>query len=249
MGLSVPDLRRLFHGGNITIVMIKTYIISTKQLEEETVFSEALKTVSFERRRKIGRLRHEKDKQRSLAASIALDGALKEYGLRERDMEYDFGRQGKPCFRHYPALHFSISHAGGYAVCSIGPKENGNDIERIRSGKERVAKRFFTQEEISWIQEAPSLKEQEERIFRIWTMKESFLKVTGRGMSLPLQSFSFLIEDCGKIHLSQSFDQKRYFFKEYDITSVFKEEAAYTISVCSEDEQMAGELRRLYFEG
>ncbi len=229
--------------------MIKIYIVSIRQLEEEAVFERALAAVSLDRRRKIERLRHEEDKRRSLAAALALDGALKEYGLRERDMEYDLTQQGKPCLRHCRDLHFSLSHAGEYAVCSIGPLANGSDIERIRGGKERVAQRFFTPQEYAWIQKAPLQREREERIFRIWTMKESFLKVTGRGMSLPLDSFFFLVEEDGTVQLHQSFDQKNYFIKEYDITSVFPEETEYKITVCSESPVFSEKLRQVFFEG
>lgn len=227
--------------------MIKIYIMAIRQLEEETVFGRALETVSSGRRQKTERLKQEKDKRRSLAAAIALDCALKEYGLRERDMEYDLTPQGKPCLRYRPDLHFSLSHAGEYAVCSIGPRANGSDIERIRSGKERVAQRFFTPEENEWIQKASSQREREERIFRIWTMKESFLKVTGCGMSLPLDSFSFLLEEDGTVGLRQSFDQKKYFIKEYDITSVFKEETEYKIAACSESPVFSERLRQVFF--
>ena len=32
------------------------------------------------------------------------------------------------------------------------------------------------------------------RMFRMWTMKESFLKVTGQGMTLPLKDFSVIVD-------------------------------------------------------
>lgn len=240
MGLSLPHLRRLFHGGNIiAVVMIKTYVTDIRQFEKEAVYGGMLEAVSPYRRQKIDSLRHEKDKMRSLGAAVSLNRALREYGLQEKTMRYDLGEHGKPCFRDYPELFFSISHSGEYAVCSIGSGEIGNDIEQVRSGKERVAERFFAPEELAWIRKADSVKERDERIFRIWTMKESFLKVTGLGMSLPLQSFAFCVEENGQILLRQSFDEKTYFLKEY----LIKEEACgYKISVCSESPEFAPDI-------
>lgn len=249
---------------------IKTYIINIKQFEDEAVFSNAVEGISPYRRQKIALLKNDKDKRRSLGAAVALDAALKGCGLEERVMEYDLGEQGKPYFRYNPELHFSLSHSGDYAICSIGGGEVGNDIERVRSGREKVANRFFAKEELDWIYRAGPADELEERIFRIWTMKESFLKVTGYGMSLPLNEFAVIIEDGvesfskelemhlassrfempargvmeenASINIRQNVNDKTYYMKEYDMPEVFGESERYKISVCSEAGDFAPEL-------
>ena len=71
-------------------------------------------------------------------------------------------------------LPFSYFYPGGRTetisasatICSIGDQDIGNDIERIREGKEQVAERFFTGEELSWIADAGTVREKDERIFR-----------------------------------------------------------------------------------
>lgn len=250
----------------------KTYIINVRRFEDEAVFCKALETVSPYRRQKIALLKNEKDKNRSLGAAAAFNAALKEYGLDERMMEYDIGKQGKPYLRYNPELYFSLSHSGDYAICSIGGKEVGNDIERVRSGREQVAKRFFAKEELDWIHRAESADEIESRIFRIWTMKESFLKVTGRGMSLPLNEFAVMVEeglenqsfleaaemqqsssaldmlpcsvmeDSVDISIRQNVNDKTYYIKEYAMPDAFGEDERYKISVCSESMNFAPEL-------
>ena len=154
--------------------MIKTYIINIRQLEDEAIFKKMLEFASPYRRQKIALLKNDNDKRRSLGAAIALDKALGGYGLEERAMEYELGSNGKPFLRYHPEIHFSLSHSKDYAMCSIGSEELGNDIEWVRDGKEKVAERFFAEEELAWIKNAVDLKERDERIFRIWTMKESF---------------------------------------------------------------------------
>lgn len=222
--------------------MTKTYIINVRQLDGEAAFKEAVDKISPYRRQKIALLKHEKDKKRSLGASLVLNAALKEYGLEERSMEYDLGKQGKPVFRYYPELHFSLSHSGDYAICSIGEQDIGNDIERMRDGKERVAEHFFAKEELVWMKEAKLPKEREERMFRLWTMKESFLKVTGLGMSLPLSSFSVVVDNDNAIRLRQQVNDRTYFMKEYAMLAEYKEETGYSISVCSENSDFASDL-------
>ena len=101
--------------------MIRTYIMDVRQLESESAFDKAIQAVSPYRRQKIALLKHKKDKNRSLGAALSLNAALKAYELEERSMEYDLGKQGKPVFRYYPEIHFSLSHSGDFAICSIDP--------------------------------------------------------------------------------------------------------------------------------
>lgn len=248
MGLPIPDLRRLLYGGGcIESYMTKTYIINVRQLETKAVFEEALACVSLFRRQKIAHLKQQKDKNRSLGAALALHKALQGYGLEERDMEYDLGEQGKPALCHYPEIRFSLSHAGDYAICSIGEAENGNDIEWVRSGKENLAKRFFAEEELAWMWQAAYPAEREERMFRIWTMKESFLKVTGLGMSLPLRDFAVLIEEGDKISLRQTVNSTRYYMKEYMMPKEYEMDNKYKIAVCCVAPDFAPELEKVVY--
>lgn len=227
--------------------MIRTYVMNIRQLEKETDFQTALLTVSSYRKQKIAVLKNKKDKCRSLGAALALNAALQFCGLCEKNMEYVLGNQGKPMFRDYPALHFSLSHSGDYAICSMGEQEVGNDIERVRSGKLRVAERFFAEAEKAWLYQAKLPEEQESRMFRIWTMKESFLKVTGLGMSLPLRDFTICIKTDGEIGLQHSLNDNIYYLKEYALPDAFQEMTDYKISVCCEAPEFAPEAEAVFF--
>lgn len=219
--------------------MIRTYIINIRQLEDEALFRNMLELTSPYRRQKIAVLKNDNDKRCSLGAAIALDKALEGYGLEERAMEYEFGSHGKPFLRYYPEIHFSLSHSKDYSICSIGIEELGNDIEWVRSGKDNVAERFFAAEELAWIKNAVDSKEKDERMFQIWTMKESFLKVTGFGMSLSLKDFAVIMEENRNIKLRQTVDDKVYHIKEYALPLIFNEQAEYKIAVCSPDPDFA----------
>lgn len=219
--------------------MIKTYIINIRQLEDEALFRKMLEFTSTYRRQKIALLKNDNDKKRSLGAAIALDKALGGYGLEERAMEYELGSHGKPLLRFHPEIHFSLSHSKDYAVCSIGSDDIGNDIEWVRGGKDNVAERFFAAEELAWIKNAMDSKERDERMFQIWTMKESFLKVTGLGMSLSLKDFAVIFEENENIKIRQSVNDKTYYMKEYALPLIFNEQAEYKIAVCSPDPDFA----------
>lgn len=210
--------------------MIYTYYIDVTQFDNETLFQEKLKLLSPYRQQKIALLKHAKDRNRSLGAGIALDHALETYGLKERSVEYEFGEWGKPSLKYQPNIYFSLSHSGDYAICSIGDREIGNDIELIKHGRLKVADRFFAKEELEWMYAVQDEEEITQRMFRIWTMKESFLKATGKGISLPLGDFAVIVdEDKDKIRVKHSYNAKFYHMKEYaDVDG-------YRVAVCCEE--------------
>lgn len=210
--------------------MIYTYYADARCLDNETLFREKLKLLSPYRQQKIAILRHERDKNRSLAAGLLLDHALAAFGLQERSMEYEIGEWGKPALKYHPEICFSLSHSGAYAICTIGDKPVGNDIERIREGRLKVADRFFAKEELSWLYETEREEERMQRMFRLWTMKESFVKAIGRGMSLSLQDFVIHMDgESGRARVWHSVDAKYYHLREY------REIAGYCTAVCVQD--------------
>lgn len=210
--------------------MIETYYINVTQFENEALFQEALNLLSPYRQQKIALLKHEKDKNRGLGAGIVLDHGLETYGLRERETEYEFGEWGKPSLKYHSDIHFSLSHSGDYAICSIGDKPIGNDIERVREGHLKVADRFYAPEELAFLYAVQDEEEITRRMFRIWTMKESFLKVTGRGISLPMGEFSVMIDEkVGKIQVKHSCNDMNYHMKEYG------EIPGYRAAVCCQE--------------
>ncbi len=210
--------------------MICTYYADIRCLENEALFREKLKMLSPYRQQKIAILRHERDKNRSLGAGLLLDHGLDVYGLQERSVEYEIGEWGKPTLKYHPEICFSLSHSGDYAICTIGDKPVGNDIEYVKDGRLKVADRFFAREELDWLYDAGTPDERTQRMFRLWTMKESFLKVTGRGMSLSLKDFVIHMDEAsGRARVRHSVDAKYYYMREY------QEIDGYCTAVCAQE--------------
>ncbi len=210
--------------------MIHTYYADIRCLENETLFREKVKQLSPYRQQKIAILRNDRDRNRSLGAGLLLDHGLAVYGLQERSVEYDIGQWGKPALKYHPEICFSLSHSGDDAICTIGDRPVGNDIEHVREGRLKVANRFFAEEELAWLYEAETEEERTGRMFRLWTMKESFLKVIGRGMSLSLKDFVIRMdEESGRARVRHSFDAKYYYMREYG------EIDGYCTAVCAQE--------------
>ena len=90
---------------------------------------------------------------------------------------------GKPVLEGREDLHFSLAHCAGMAACLVSPTPCGVDVEAIRPLRARVIRRAFTPDEARQIAGSPC---PDETFFRLWTLKESFVKATGAGISYGL---------------------------------------------------------------
>ena len=142
--------------------------------------------VSSDRYTAAMRFRFDEDKKRTLLAH-----ALLAYAVRQNhpDMVLPLSTQadeyGKPHLyinKGQDEIHFSLSHSGDHSVCVLADSPVGIDIEKSGDNKEDIASRFFHKEDLKYINDSESF-------FRIWTLKESYIKAVGLGMRIPLDSF------------------------------------------------------------
>lgn len=97
-------------------------------------------------------------------------------------LEYTYGEKGKPYLKNYP-YYFNISHSGEYVFCVLSENEVGADIQQRKPlSDNRIAERFFTEEEIEGLEKCAFSKEREQLFYRLWTRKESLGKLTGEGI-------------------------------------------------------------------
>jgi 4'-phosphopantetheinyl transferase len=131
----------------------------------------------------------------TLAGEVLARYAIARYtGDTAREVSLIFGEKGKPHPESHPGIYFNISHSGVYVVCAVGEVETGIDVERIRTVNLRVARRYFSDQEIHDL-EALSGDEQMAYFITLWTIKESYLKAVGRGLTQNLNSFTVVRKD------------------------------------------------------
>ena len=179
-------------------------------------------TISEYRLKKAKNYKNEDDRKLSILSSLLLDKALREYGLCEKDMQYSTNDYGKPYFINAKELHFSISHSGDYAMVVMSDKEIGCDIQQIKDINMGIADRFFTADERECVKST-------EDFFRIWALKESFIKAVGKGLAIPLNSFTIKGLKTDKPYCE--YEGKIYRFKEFDNIN------GYCIAVCKEEKE------------
>jgi 4'-phosphopantetheinyl transferase len=90
-------------------------------------------------------------------------------------------------------LCFSLSHTRGLSVVGVTREaEIGVDVEQASRSVNaaELSRRFFSPEENAALEELPPGRLQ--ALFPLyWTLKEAYIKALGRGLSHPLDSFSF----------------------------------------------------------
>lgn len=133
--------------------------------------------------------RHGAARTQGFAASLLLEYAVsQQFPWVVHPLAISVAEGGKPYLVSEPGIHFSLSHSGGWAVCAVSDHPVGVDIEQCEPGRRDVAARFFHPEEVRHLNTLlPSARD--DAFYKLWTLKESFVKTTGRGLDLPLRSF------------------------------------------------------------
>ncbi len=211
---------------------IYLYKLETKYLEENR--EQLLTSLCQWRREKAEKIKNPKVQLVSIAAGLLIQKVFSERLSIDKDaISVVLGDQGKPMFLFPPdrnekcekehSFHFNLSHSGDYIALAVSDANVGIDIECKEDKGLRVAKRCFTESEYAYI-----MAEKEElrmQAFRdIWTMKESFLKFTGTGISVPLHSFSIDMENHAAV--TDSGEKVKFFLHR------FGTDPEYSMAVC-----------------
>ncbi|MDE5789414.1 MAG: 4'-phosphopantetheinyl transferase superfamily protein [Clostridia bacterium] len=166
--------------------MLKLFAIKNSCLDDDKTFEKYLAIVDNARRGKTLKLSVREKRSQSLAAGVIVTLALERLGY-DGGVEISYGEHGKPRLTQPEGLFFNISHSGEWTVAAFSDGEVGVDIQQIKPVDARLADRFFTAEERQALAQSG---DSQELFFRLWTVKESYLKALGTGLSRPLNSFT-----------------------------------------------------------
>ncbi len=103
-----------------------------------------------------------------------------------------------------PPLRFNLSNTRGLIACLVAlDRDVGVDVEDTERSSSAVdiADRFFSPVEVRALRALPK-ERQSARFFEYWTLKESYIKARGMGLAIPLDQFSFHLDDGPAIGIS-----------------------------------------------
>lgn len=158
-----------------------------------------LELLTDEERAQMARFHFERDRLRYLVTRALVRTTLSRYTLipaaQWRFTTNEYGRPtiaeqhgDDPC-----ALHFNISHTHSLVALAVSREAAvGVDVENVtsRAAPTDIADRFFSREEAAKLY-ALEPDRQRYRFFEYWTLKESYIKARGMGLSIPLDKFTF----------------------------------------------------------
>lgn len=155
----------------------------------EVNIDEISRCVSGKRLDRASKLKHEKDRLRSIAVEYLLNTMIEEIqGNTDEYMiptpvELEYDEHGKPHVYTIEGdeIYFSLSHSGDYVACIIADKSCGIDIERHSDRDyEKIARRICTDSELEHVKT-------KEEFYQVWTLKESVMKAEGLGLALDMK--------------------------------------------------------------
>ena len=208
--------------------MVKVYVADATVLKDEQLYRRLYTGLDVSRRAKADRFRFEKDKRLSVAAGALLQYALQMENVREPFI--DVAPNGKPYLAGEERLYFNLSHSEGMVMCAIAEKEVGCDVEKKAVLDRRLAEYVMTEYELERIYGFERDTEQQEMFFRLWTLKESYMKATGLGIRLEPKSFGMIARK-DKVKVTPPVDEREFYFKEYFVDD------GYCYSCCSLSER------------
>lgn len=220
--------------------LVKVYIADATVLKDEQLYRRLYTGLDVSRRAKADRFRFEKDKRLSVAA-----GALLQYALQMENVwepSIDVTSNGKPYLVGQERLYFNLSHSEGMVMCAIAEKEVGCDVEKKAVLDRRLAEYVMTEHELDRIYGLEKDTEQQEMFFRLWTLKESYMKATGLGIGLEPKSFGMIARK-DKVKVTPPVDEREFYFKEFFVDD------GYCYSCCSLSEMFCETMTEVTLEG
>jgi len=206
---------------------MELYILNIEEAIEAAEYQRLFDFVTPEKKERISRFRYDNDKKRSLYGNVLARYLIsRRLHIDNKDIVFEVNAYGKPYLAGNKELFFNISHSGKWIFCGLAEKEIGVDIEHRGDCKEDLAKRFFSQEEYMYLMDTPEEKWQQ-AFYDIWSLKESYIKYKGLGLSMPLNSFAFHFEgDTVSLHTAAE-EEEQPFVKRYTF------DPEYSMAVCS----------------
>lgn len=172
---------------------------------------------------------HSNDCQRHLIGELLARYALRQVTGLEHPLPFTIGDKGKPHPQEFNGIYFNVSHSGHWVVVATSIADVGVDVERMRKVPEGVAYRYFSEPEKQMLDSAENEFQKAHIFFTLWTLKESFLKAIGKGLTKSLSSFTILRSSEGGYELAQDAETNGFYLKAYPF------EDGYKLAACAKE--------------
>jgi 4'-phosphopantetheinyl transferase len=172
---------------------VHLWTIRTSDASDFHLFDGCRKLLSNHELRRANQFVFEKDRIQYVLGHALVRVMLSAFSaIGPREWQFAENAYGKPRVADgFPPLRFNLTHTKGLVACIVSPNfDVGIDAEWIGKSLELdVARNYFAMSEVKYLESAPQ-EQVHEMFFDIWTLKESYIKARGQGLSIPLNSFA-----------------------------------------------------------
>ncbi|KAF9626213.1 hypothetical protein IFM89_031340 [Coptis chinensis] len=111
-----------------------------------------------------------------------------------------------------PPLHFNLSHTSSLIACGVTvDMPIGIDVEekqrKTRNNLLSLAQRYFTLDEVDYLNTISNPEIQRQEFIKLWTLKEAYVKALGRGFSAaPFNTFTIRFRGTSRSSLQKRGD-------------------------------------------
>lgn len=193
--------------------LVHLWYVFYDDLRDPALLARYSALMSPEERARNERFVFAKDRHQHLVTRALVRTTLSRYApVAAADWQFAANSYGRPEITGPAAafdLCFNLSNTAGLIVCAVsrGPCELGVDVEDITRPGELVgiADHYFAPHEVRALRALPPDPViQHRRFFAYWTLKESYIKARGMGLSIPLAEFAFELDRDPPITMSTS---------------------------------------------
>ncbi|MEW4309704.1 4'-phosphopantetheinyl transferase superfamily protein [Rossellomorea marisflavi] len=208
---------------------MKIYAVSIKEELSPCLYERFISSVDHRKRERIKAFKRDVDRKRSLVGDVLIRSMVSDGVIPNEMLKYEYNDHGKPRFVDMENSHFNLSHAGEWVVAVVDSSPVGIDIEQMSDvDYEGIARSFFHRDEVRWLLTQDTFLKRE-AFYILWTLKESFIKAIGKGLFIPLDSFSVEVDRLRHV----SFNGEAHTIKPTFFTTMRWEED-YVLSVASD---------------
>lgn len=176
----------------------RIWIVETSGLDAGAV-AKFERSLSEDERTRAYRFRREENRREFTAAHALTRAALAHVaGCDPTTLTFTAGKHGKPAVAgptKATSLAFSLSHTEGLVGVAVANAAVGFDLENMqtRHSTRELHEAVLTEAERRALHALPDLG-QAERFFRLWTLKEAYMKARGLGLHIDPRKVSVEVE-------------------------------------------------------
>ncbi|MFJ7185384.1 4'-phosphopantetheinyl transferase family protein [Lysinibacillus xylanilyticus] len=205
------------------------------------LYNKLFEKVSYNTQNRILNFKKISDKKRTLLGELLVRFVIgQKLKMENKSIALNYSVYGKPSLNGVNNFHFNLSHSGKWVGCVCDSLPIGLDIEKVREIEVEQLFNFFSDWEIQYLNSVSSM-DKISKFYEFWTLKESFVKNLGLGLSLPLNSFTISPYKEHYYMYTTYYNGQSFYLNSYQLDMNYK------ISVCAEHTNFTDEIEIINF--